>query len=148
MRWCWYVKIINRALMLIHVYCQVSTINATDDDLHFCFVMLLLFFPQRGTEFFLMDVCHVENPAALRIIQLECLYQGFRLVSQSGERCIQTSCGLLITVSTDPPSHPTCVCIILNFQVSCPAQGCTRCWGRSPLSILKTARCSNVEATL
>ncbi|XP_075875620.1 sperm flagellar protein 2-like [Nelusetta ayraudi] len=38
----------------------------------------------RGTKFFLMDVCRVENPTALRIIQLECLYQGFHLVSQSG----------------------------------------------------------------
>lgn len=32
-----------------------------------------------------MDVCHVENPPALRIIQLESLFQGFHLVSQSGD---------------------------------------------------------------
>lgn len=46
-----------------------------------------------------MDVCHVENPVALRIIQLESLFQGFHLVSQSGDRCMEASCGLLMTVN-------------------------------------------------
>lgn len=63
----------------------------------------LYFSPKRGTEFFLMDVSRVENPAALRIIQLESLFQGFHLVSKSGELCMGTSCGLLRTSQLTNP---------------------------------------------
>lgn len=39
-------------------------------------------------------------------------------------------------------SHPAnqAACLTVNFQASCPAQGCTRCWGTSHVFILKTAR--------
>lgn len=128
MRWCWCVNIINCVVMLKPFHRQVSTSKN------------LCFFPKRGTEFFLMDVCRVEKPAALRMIQLESLFQGFHLVSQSGDCCMETSWGLSMTGSTEPHTANQPVCLIVDFQASCPAQGCTRCWGTSHVFILKTAR--------
>lgn len=55
-----------------------------------------------------MDVSQVENPAALGIIQLESLFQGFHLVSQSGEHCMEATCGLLMTIQL------TNLCVLLS----------------------------------